>query len=149
MTRLDASSPLLILEDMFSIPIRRIIALLLPGTLLVLAACSPKVVGVPASENKPIVLYPGDSRAHYRDDESSHVITLMADGTYIFESADMYGGPVSSREGRWKWKRNGTHKAELTLDTNVWILSFVGQTSAIAVNTSASGRTFAFQFERF
>lgn len=73
----------------------------------------------------------------------------MAGGSYTFESSDPYGGAVSSREGIWKWRRDGTHKAELTLDSNVWILSFVSHDNAIAVNTAASGRTFAFQFERF
>ncbi len=58
------------------------------------------------------------------------------------------GGPVTSREGVWKWRSSGTHKAELILDSDVWILNFVGYESDIAVNTAAAGRTFAFQFER-
>jgi len=129
--------------------IRRLIPALHTGMLLALASCATQVVGVPPSLDKPIVLYPGDTRAYYRDGESSHVITLMADGTYTFESSDPYGGDVSIREGRWKWSRDGTHNAKLNLDSNVWTLSFIGHENAIAVNSAAPGRTFAFQFERF
>lgn len=116
--------------------------------LLFLTACSSQVVGVPPSLDKPIVNYPGDTRAYYRDGESSHLITLNEDGTYTFESSEPYGSS-SSRAGFWKWRRDGTHKAELTLDSNVWILTFASHDSAVAVNTAAPGRTFAFQFERF
>lgn len=118
------------------------------ASLLALTACSSQVVGVPPSLDKPVVQYPGDTRAYYRDGESSHIITLMADGHYTFESSDPYGS-TSSRSGTWKWRQEGTHKAELTLDSNVWILTFASHDSAIAVNNSAPGRTFAFQFERF
>ena len=121
--------------------------LLLATLAIALTACSSQIVGVPPSLDKPVVNYPGDTRAFYRDGEASHVITLNENGTYTFESSDPYGG-ASSRSGLWKWRTSGTHKAELTLDTNVWILTFASHDSAIAVNNSAPGRTFAFQFER-
>lgn len=129
--------------------IRRLATLLLTAIASVFTACSSQIVGVPPSLDKPVVSHPGDTRAYYQDDESSHTITLMAGGTYIFESSDMYGGEVASREGTWRWSQKGTHNAELTLDNDVWTLSFISHDNAIAVNTAASGRTFAFQFERF
>ena len=59
-----------------------------------------------------------------------------------------------------KWKRNpfvvgktctlrsgGTHEVELSLDAEVWQLTFVSPDSAIAVNQSGPGRTYAFSFE--
>lgn len=120
---------------------------LLAGLAIALSACATQTVGVPPSENKPIAVYPGDTRAYYTDGDTSHVITLMANGAYTFESS-AYDGSVTSRQGNWGWKSLGTHNAELTLDSNVWNLSFIDHYSAIAVNTSANSRTFAFQFER-
>jgi hypothetical protein len=117
------------------------LALLLPG-------CSSEVIGVPPSLDKPIVNYPAESRIYYRDDESSHFITLMEDGLYRFESDNPYDGNLTVREGRWAWRTEGSHKAELRLDNDVWILTFVDHYSAVAVNSAAPGRTFAFQFER-
>ena len=125
-----------------------ILRLSIATILLFLTACSSQIVGVPPSQDKPVVHYPGDTRAYYRDGEASHVITLNDDGTYTFESSDPYG-TATSRSGYWKWRADGSHKAELTLDTNIWILTFASHDSAVAVNTAASGRTFAFQFERF
>ena len=117
------------------------LAFLLPG-------CSSEVIGVPPSLDKPIVNYPAESRIYYRDDESSHFITLMEDGLYRFESDNPYDGNLTVREGRWGWRTEGSHKAELQLDNDVWILTFVDHYSAVAVNSAAPGRTFAFQFER-
>ena len=125
-----------------------IFRLLAPALLIVLASCSSKIVGVPPSLDKPVVSHPGDTRAFYQDGDSSHSITLLADGTYNFESSGPYGEGLSSRSGTWRWRSRGTHNAELTLDSDVWTLNFIDPYSALAVNTAASGRTFAFQFER-
>lgn len=129
----------------------RFLTLLRPLSLpliLALASCSPKTVGIPPSLDKPVVSHPGDTRAFYQDGDSSHSITLLADGTYNFESSGPYGEGLSSRSGTWRWRSQGTHNAELTLDSDVWTLSFIDPYSALAVNTAASGRTFDFQFER-
>ena len=101
------------------------------------------------SEFRPFVSDPGGSRIHYRDAESRHLVTLYPDGRYRFESGNLHTGEVlGGRQGYWGWKNLGTHDAELTLDRDEWSLKFVSPDSAVAVNQSASGQTFAFQFER-
>lgn len=121
---------------------------ILTGLLLVLPACTSQTVGVPPSLEKRFIDHPAGSRIHYRDGETGHLITLLEDGTYQFESGSPYDSAPAIRRGHWSWRAEGTHKAELTLDANRWILTFASPDSAAAVNTSAAGNTFAFQFER-
>lgn len=118
------------------------------GALGLLPSCTSQIVGVPPSLEKRFVDHPAESRIYYQDGEGSHVITLLEGGVYEFASNDPYGLEPSVRQGRWSWRSGGTHQAELTLDRNKWVLNFVTPDSAVAANTSAPGRTFAFQFER-
>jgi hypothetical protein len=116
--------------------------------LTLLPACTTQIIGVPPSLEKKFIDHPAESRIYFRDDEASHVITLLEDGIYEFASGDPYGLESSARRGHWSWRSEGSHKAELTLDDNTWILTFASPDSAVAVNTAAPGRTFAFQFEK-
>ena len=115
------------------------------------AGCSsrPGEGGAPPSLFRPFVADPAESRVYYRDDESRHRITLHAGGRYMFETKSLYGDVVvARREGSWTWKTTGSHDARLNLDRDQWMLKFVSPDTAVAVNQSASGRTFAFHFER-
>jgi hypothetical protein len=110
-------------------------------------AAAPGDGGAPPSLMKPFVDHPGGSRIHYRDAETAHVITLREDGTYQFESMGVYDGTMMSREGDWGWGKLDSHHAELVLDEDKWLLSFVSPDSAMATN-EAGGAAAAFQFER-
>jgi len=103
--------------------------------------------GSPPSLMKPFVDHPGGSRIHYRDAETAHVITLRENGTYQFESMGVDDGTMLSREGGWGWGKLDSHHAELVLDEDKWMLSFVSPDSAMATNV-AGGAAVAFQFER-
>ena len=121
------------------------------AAVLLLAGCSgnPGEGGAPPSQFRPFASDPVGSRIHFRDEESRHIVSLFPGGGYRFETGNLHTGElVGRRDGAWSWKNLGTHDAELTLDQDVWALKFVSPDSAVAVNQSASGQTFAFQFER-
>jgi hypothetical protein len=129
----------------------RLVVVLLSGLpLAVGGGCSsvPEEGGLPPSLERSIVEDPGGSRLWFQDADSRHMITLSPGGSYSFESGNEYGEVTGRRAGRWVWRQTGTHRAELTLDADLWILTFVSPESAAAVNTASGGRTHAFQFER-
>ena len=96
---------------------------------------------------KPFVDFPGGSVIRYEDEETANLIYLEEDGTYRQASMGKFDGMQASREGVWKWGKLGSHHAELKLDEDVWRLSFVDFSSAMAYSETG-GRTFAFQFDR-
>ena len=117
----------------------------------ILVGCSSREGegGAPPSQFRPFAADPVGSRIHFRDQESRHLVTLYPGGRYRFETGNLHTGElVGRRDGVWGWKNQGSHDAELTLDQDVWALKFVSPDSAVAVNQSATGQTFAFQFER-
>ncbi len=103
--------------------------------------------GAPPSEARPVIDHPANHHIFFRDEERKHVVSLHPDGSYVFKSGTDLGGVLSTRDGRWSWKKTGTHTAELALDADEWKLTFADPDSAIAVNLAATGRTYAFQFE--
>jgi hypothetical protein len=114
-----------------------------------LAACGGVAPdAAPPSELRPPIDHPADHRIFFRTEDLKHVVTLYDDGSYLFESGDDLGGVEAKREGRWIWEKKGSHQAELTLDRDVWFLTFAGYDSAFAVNESAPAYTRAFQFVR-
>ena len=104
--------------------------------------------GAPPSLERRIIDHPARSRMIYRSEESIHVVSLLRDGTYRSDSTSPIGEPLGGHEGRWTWKKTGTHGAELQLGADLWILTFVSPESGTAVNRAAGNRGYAFQFER-
>lgn len=104
--------------------------------------------GAPPPLTRPVIDDPENIRIFFGDGEYRHVVKLHDDGSFLFESGTDFGGIESRRDGRWTWKKTGSHRAELTLGADVWTLTFVSPDSAAAVNLSAPGKTHAFQFER-
>ena len=113
-----------------------------------LSSCSSETPdGAPPSIAKTAIDHPHNQKIFFNDGQNRHVVSLFDDGSYLFKTGDASGLVTNTRNGKWGWKRAGTHQALLQLDGDEWNLTFVSPDNAMAVNQSAPGRSYIFNFE--